>query len=177
MEKLYKRELYLSKIRPFYKDEDMIKVLTGVRRCGKSSIMQLICDELIENEVSKNNIVYINLDKRPYKGIKTQVQLEKVIDELFLDIEGTKYLFIDEIQNVKDFEESINAYREEGDYSIFITGSNSYMLSGELATKLTGRYIEFKIGTLSFYEYIEMKKFLQTVKHSTVRKNITAIVI
>ena len=159
MEKLYKRELYLSKIRPFYKDEDMIKVLTGVRRCGKSSIMQLICDELIENEVSKNNIVYINLDKRPYKGIKTQVQLEKVIDELFLDIEGTKYLFIDEIQNVKDFEESINAYREEGDYSIFITGSNSYMLSGELATKLTGRYIEFKIGTLSFYEYIEMKKF------------------
>ena len=159
MEKLYKRELYLSKIRPFYNDEDMIKVLTGVRRCGKSSIMQLICNELIENEVSKNNIVYINLDKRPYKGIKTQEQLEKVIDELFSGIEGTKYLFIDEIQNVKNFEESINAYREEGDYSIFITGSNSYMLSGELVTKLTGRYIEFKIGTLSFHEYIEMKKF------------------
>ena len=159
MEKLYKRELYLSKIRPFFKDEDMIKVLTGVRRCGKSSIMQLICNELIENGVSRINIVYINLDKRPYKGIKTQVQLEKVIDELFLGIEGTKYLFIDEIQNVKDFEESINAYREEGDYSIFITGSNSYMLSGELATKLTGRYIEFKIGTLLFHEYIEMKKF------------------
>lgn len=158
MEKLYKRELYLSKIRPFYKDVDMIKVLTGVRRCGKSSIMQLICNELIENEVSKNNIVYINLDKRPYKGIKTQEQLEKVIDELFLDVEGTKYLFIDEIQNVKDFEESINAYREEGDYSIFITGSNSYMLSGELVTKLTGRYIEFKIGTLSFSEYLGMKK-------------------
>ena len=159
MEKLYKRELYLSKIRPFYKDEDMIKVLTGVRRCGKSSIMQLICNELIENNVSKSNIVYINLDKRPYKGIKTQDQLEKVIDEIFICVEGTKYLFIDEIQNVIDFEESINAYREEGDYSIFITGSNSYMLSGELATKLTGRYIEFKIGTLSFYEYIEMKKF------------------
>jgi len=159
MEKLYKRELYLSKIRPFYNDEDMIKVLTGVRRCGKSSIIQLICNELIENEVSKSNIVYINLDKRPYKGIKTQVQLEKVIDELFLGVEGTKYLFIDEIQNVKHFEESINAYREEGEYSIFITGSNSYMLSGELVTKLTGRYIEFKIGTLSFYEYIEMKKF------------------
>lgn len=159
MEKLYKRELYLSKIRPFYKDEGMIKVLTGVRRCGKSSIMQLICNELIENGVSKRNIAYINLDKRPYKGIKTQVQLEKVIDELFLGIEGTKYLFIDEIQNVKNFEESINAYREEGEYSIFITGSNSYMLSGELVTKLTGRYIEFKIGTLSFHEYIEMKKF------------------
>ena len=163
MEKLYKRELYLSKIRPFYKDVDMIKVLTGVRRCGKSSIMQLICNELIENGVSKSNIVYINLDKRPYKGIKTQEQLEKVIDELFIGIEETKYLFVDEIQNVKDFEESINAYRVEGDYSIFITGSNSYMLSGELATKLTGRYIEFKIGTLSFYEYIEMKKFFNKV--------------
>ena len=79
MENLYKRELYLSKIRPFVEDEDMIKVLTGVRRCGKSSIMQLICNELIENNVSKENIVYINLDKRPYKGIKTQEQLEKVI--------------------------------------------------------------------------------------------------
>ena len=172
MEKLYKRELYLSKIRPFYKDEDMIKVLTGVRRCGKSSIMQLICDELIENEVSKNNIVYINLDKRPYKGIKTQVQLEKVIDELFLGIEGTKYLFIDEIQNVKDFEESINAYREEGDYSIFITGSNSYMLSGELATYLTGRYIQIHVLPLSFKEYLsyygdidELKKYNEYIMY------------
>ena len=111
---LIKRNQYLENIRRFY-ESNLIKVLTGVRRCGKSSIMQLICNELIENGVSKNNIVYINLDKRPYKGIKTQVQLEKVIDELFLGIEGTKYLFIDEIQNVKDFEESINAYREEGE--------------------------------------------------------------
>lgn len=75
--------------------------------------MQLICNELIENEVSKNNIVYINLDKRPYKRIKTQVQLEKVIDELFLGVEGTKYLFIDEIQNVKDFEESIELIMDQ----------------------------------------------------------------
>ena len=109
MEKLYKRELYLSKIRPFYNDEDMIKVLTGVRRCGKSSIMELICNELKDNKVTKENIVYINLDRRPYKGIKTQEKLEKVIDELFLGVKGKKYLFIDEIQNVKDFEESINA--------------------------------------------------------------------
>lgn len=161
MKKLYKRELYLSKIRPFVDDVDMIKVLTGVRRCGKSSLLLLIFDELINNHVPKNNIAYINLDKRPYKSIKTQAQLEKVVDDLFDKVEGTKYLFIDEIQNVKDFEELINAYREEGDYSLFITGSNSYMLSGELATKLTGRYIEFQIGTLSFYEYIEMKKFFQ----------------
>jgi len=177
MEKLYKRELYLSKIRPFYKDEDMIKVLTGVRRCGKSSIMQLICNELIDNGVSESNIVYINLDKRPYKGIKTKNQLEKVIDELFIDVKGTKYLFIDEIQNVKDFEESINAYREEGDYSIFITGSNSYMLSGELVTKLTGRYIEFKIGTLSFYEYIEMKRFFNKDINSDMNIEFTNYIL
>ena len=93
MKKLYKREIYLTKIRPFYNDEDMIKVLTGVRWCGKSSIMELICNELKDNKVAKDNIVYINLDKRPYKGIKTPEQLEKVIDELFLGIEGTKYLF------------------------------------------------------------------------------------
>ena len=177
MKKLYKRELYLSKIRPFYNDEDMIKVLTGVRRCGKSSIMELICNELKDNKVTKENIVYINLDRRPYKGIKTQEKLEKVIDELFLGVKGKKYLFIDEIQNVKDFEESINAYREEGEYSIFITGSNSYMLSGELATKLTGRYIEFKIGTLSFYEYIEMKKFFNKDVNSDMNKEFTNYIL
>lgn len=159
MEKLYKRELYLSKIRPFINDVEMIKVLTGVRRCGKSSIMKLIYNELLSNNIPLSNIAYLNLDKRPYKGIKTQIQLEKIIDDSFKGIDGVKYLFIDEIQNVKDFEETINAYREEKDYSIFITGSNSYLLSGDLVTKLTGRYIEFKIGTLSFYEYIEMKKF------------------
>lgn len=177
MKKLYKRELYLSKIRPFYNDEDMIKVLTGVRRCGKSSIMELICNELKDNKVTKENIVYINLDRRPYKGIKTQEKLEKVIDELFLGVKGKKYLFIDEIQNVKDFEESINAYREEGEYSIFITGSNSYMLSGELATKLTGRYIEFKIGTLSFYEYIEMKKFFNKNINSDINIEFTNYIL
>ena len=177
MKKLYKRELYLSKIRPFYNDEDMIKVLTGVRRCGKSSIMELICNELKDNKVAKENIVYINLDRRPYKGIKTQEKLEKVIDELFLGVKGKKYFFIDEIQNVKDFEESINAYREEGEYSIFITGSNSYMLSGELATKLTGRYIEFKIGTLSFYEYIEMKKFFNKNINSDINIEFTNYIL
>lgn len=77
------------------------------------------------------------------------------------DAEGIKYLFIDEIQNVKEFEEVINGYREEEEYSIFITGSNSYLLSGELATKLTGRYLEFELFALSFAEYLGMKEFLK----------------
>ena len=126
MDKLYFREKYIKKLRGFYDDVDMIKVITGVRRCGKSSLMEMVCDEIIKNGVDSKNI---------------------------------KYLFIDEVQNVKDFEETVNAYREEGDYSIFLTGSNSYLLSGELSTKLTGRYIEFEMKTLTFDEYIGIKKF------------------
>ncbi len=155
---LFKREKFLSKIRPFYKYDDIIKVITGIRRCGKSSLMEMIKDELIEDGVNESNIIYIDLDKRDYKSIKKANQLEEVIDSLS-KTKGLKYLFIDEIQNVDGFEEVINAYRSEGDYSIFITGSNSYLLSGELVTKLTGRYIEFEIYTLSFDEYLDMKKY------------------
>jgi predicted AAA+ superfamily ATPase len=152
MRKLFKREKYLSKIIGFYFENDLIKVITGIRRCGKSSLMEMISYELIEKGVDKNNIIYINLDKRGYKNIKTDIQLENLIDEKTKDIDGDKYLLIDEIQNVKDFEPVINAFREEGDYSIFITGSNSYLLSGELMNKLTGRYLEFELYQLTFDE-------------------------
>ncbi len=155
---LFKRENYLSKIRGFYHDTDLIKVLTGVRRCGKSSLMQIIADEIKEQGVKEENIYYFNLDKRGYKNIKTVDQLDNLIYSTCTSV-GRKYLFIDEIQNVKNFEEVINSFREEDEYSIFITGSNSYLLSGELVTKLTGRYIEFEIFTLSFEEYVEMKRF------------------
>ena len=159
MAKLYKREKYLSRIRGFYHATDIIKVITGLRRCGKSTIMQLIAKELIKGGVSKENIIFIGLQKKGYKRIKTPEKLEMAIDKLSKGVEGTKYLFIDEIQKVKGFEEIIDAYREEDDYSIFITGSNSYLLSGDLATYLTGRYIEFEINTLTFDEYVEMKDY------------------
>ena len=158
--KLYKRENYLKKIRGFYHSEDIIKVITGVRRCGKSSLMQIIADELRTSGISESNIIYLNLDKRGYRKIKTADQLDQLIADNS-HVNGVKYLFIDEIQNVADFEEVINGFREEGDYSIFITGSNSYLLSGELATKLTGRYIEFELFTLNFQEYEDMKRFYQ----------------
>lgn len=118
--KLYRRENYLSKIRGFYHDTGMIKVISGVRRCGKSSLMHTIAEELIENGVSKNNIVFIDLEKRGYKNIKTPDQLENKIDEL-CDFDGIKYLFIDEIQNVKNFEDVVEAFRLEEEYSIFIS--------------------------------------------------------
>lgn len=156
--KLYRRENYLKQIRGFYNDTELIKVITGVRRCGKSSLMKTIKEELLESGVKNDNIVFINLDDYGFKSVKTQGMFEKIINERSAVL-GIKYLFIDEIQNVKDFEESINAYRETGEFSIFITGSNSYLLSGELITKLTGRYIEFEMGTLTFEEYIGMKSF------------------
>lgn len=159
MTKLYSREKYLSRIRGFYHATDIIKVITGLRRCGKSSIMQLISRELIKNGINKENIIFISLQKRGFKSINTPEKLEEKIDKLSEGIKGTKYLFIDEIQKVKGFEEVVDAYREEGDYSIFITGSNSYLLSGELSTYLTGRYIEFEICTLTFDEYIGMKDY------------------
>ena len=156
---LYKREKYLKKIRPFYSEEDLIKVITGVRRCGKSSLMETICDELKQTmDVKDEQIIYIDLDSRKNRNIKTADALEALIDSQTTSQEKI-YLFIDEIQNVDSFEEVINGYRTDGGYSIFITGSNSYLLSGELSTKLTGRYIEFELYTLSFDEYLEMKKF------------------
>lgn len=156
---LYKREKYLKKIRPFYSEEDLIKVITGVRRCGKSSLTETICDELKQTmDVKDEQIIYIDLDSRKNRNIKTADALEALIDSQTTSQEKI-YLFIDEIQNVDSFEEVINGYRTDGGYSIFITGSNSYLLSGELSTKLTGRYIEFELYTLSFDEYLEMKKF------------------
>lgn len=157
--KLFKRESYLRKIRGFYDSDDIIKVITGVRRCGKSSLMEMIAAEVLEKGVPKENVIYIDLDKRGFKKIKTADALEKCIDDR-ATARGLKYLFVDEIQNVEGFEEVINGYRTEGDWSIFITGSNSYLLSGELVTKLTGRYLEFELFPLSFSEYEDMKLFL-----------------
>ena len=148
--KYFKRESYLQKIRGFYNDTEIIKVITGVRRCGKSSLMQTIAQELRDKGVSEENIIYFDLDKRGYRNIKTSDQLEKIIEDDAI-AKGLKYLFIDEIENIKNFEEVINGFRTDGGYSIFITGSNSYLLSDELVTKLTGRYLEFEMFPLSFY--------------------------
>lgn len=154
---LFVREKYLCKIRGFYHECDVIKVLTGVRRCGKSSIMNLIVRELLAQGVAEDNILYFNLDKKPYIKVDTADKLDALIEQ-HNTVSGKKYLFIDEVQNVKNFEVILNAWREEGDFSIFITGSNSYLLSGELVTKLTGRYLEFNILPLSFDEYLDAKK-------------------
>ena len=172
---MLKREMYLSRIRGFY-DSDLIKILVGIRRCGKSSLMLTIKQELLDSGISEENCIFIDLDSRKYNKIKTDQDLEDLL-ESYSNIRGTKYIFIDEIQNIKNFEEVINAFRTDGEYSIFITGSNSYLLSGELVTKLTGRYIEFEIFTLSFYEYIEMKKYYNKQVDSNIINELNNYII
>ena len=159
--KLYKRENYLSKLRGFYNVTDIIKVITGVRRSGKSSILQLIINELLEGGVNESNIFDINLEKRGFISIRSPEALDAKINELVAlsNRKEIKYLFIDEIQYIEGFEELINSYRAEGDFSIFITGSNSYLLSSEIGTRLTGRYISLEVFTLNFEEYESMKAF------------------
>ena len=176
MSGLFKREKYLGKIRSFFHDDDIIKVITGVRRCGKSCLMETIADELRSSGVSKENIIYIDLDKRGYRKIKEPDQLETLIDSM-ATADGLKYLFIDEIQNVEGFEELLNGYRMDGNYSIFITGSNSYLLSGELVTKLTGRYLEFELFPLSFDEYEEMKQFYGKAVNSNPQAELTGYIL
>ena len=164
---LFRREKYLKKIRPFYHEADIIKVITGVRRCGKSSLMETIALEIKESGIQEENIIYLDLDKREYRKIKEADQLEELILSKIKSDEKN-YVFIDEVQNVTGFEEVLNGFRTDGNCSIFITGSNSYLLSGELVTKLTGRYLEFEMFTLSFDEYIQMKQFYEKEVNSNL---------
>ena len=156
--KWFPRENYLKKIRDFYHAADIIKVITGVRRCGKSCLMETIADELRQGGTPEENIFFYDLDSKDYNKIVKADQLELLLENT-PKAEGKKYLFIDEVQNVEDFETVLNGFRGTGEWSIFITGSNSYLLSGELMTKLTGRYIEFEMFPLSFEEYEQIKRF------------------
>lgn len=149
---MVKRELYLERIRPFY-DSEMIKVITGIRRCGKSTLMQQIIDELKQQGIADNHIIYINFENYKYKKISHPDALYDYVENTIKDT--TKYyLFIDEIQNVPEFELVVNSFRTTHNISIFITGSNSKLLSGELATHLSGRTLSFRIMPFSFKEYV-----------------------
>ena len=149
------REKYLSKIRPFY-DQDLIKVIMGIRRCGKSVTLMQIIDELKEKGIQESQIIYINFEYEDYAFIKTDIDLHEFITEKMVNKEKY-YLFFDEIQNVKGWEKAINSFKASKNVSIFITGSNSDLLSGELATHLAGRYVSFKIYPFTFKEVCQLK--------------------
>ncbi len=149
------REIYLSKIRPFY-DQDLIKVIMGIRRCGKSVLLLQIINELKEKGIEEKQIIYVNFENEDYSFIKNDIDLHNYIKEKITNKEKY-YLFFDEIRNVKDWEKAINSFKASKNVSIFITGSNSDLLSGELATHLAGRYVSFKIYPLTFSEVCELK--------------------
>lgn len=153
---MIKREIYLKRIRPFYGSE-MVKVITGIRRCGKSTIMRQIIEEIQENGVEEDHIIYINFEDYKYRKICNPDALYGYVEENIRDNQKY-YLFFDEIQNVDEFELVINSFRATHDASIFITGSNSKLLSGELATHLSGRTLSFKVLPFNFQEFCELKK-------------------
>ena len=172
--KIYPREKYIGRIRPFF-DSDIIKIITGIRRCGKSCILKGIINELLEKGTEEKKIIYIPLDNRGYKNIKTPEQLEERIESMISE-DGFYYLFIDEVQNVAGFESIVQAYAEDG-FSVFLTGSNSYLLSDEISTKLTGRYLTFEVFTLDFSEYLQMKEFFRLSVHEDIREEFNEYIL
>ena len=152
---MIKREMYMSRIRPFI-GSDLIKVMTGIRRCGKSVMLELIQQELKETGVTPDQIISINFEDMSYTHLQTASSLHDEIKKRAAKIEGKVYLFFDEIQEVEDWEKCINSLRISLDWDIYITGSNARLLSGELATYLGGRYVEFVIYPFSFAEFMDL---------------------
>ena len=145
----------MQRIRPFM-NSDLIKVLTGVRRCGKSVMLELIQQELHEQGIPQKQFITINFENMSYAPLCSASALHEYIIKKATHIGGKVYLFFDEIQEVTDWEKCINSLRVELDCDIYITGSNARLLSGELATYLAGRYVEFIIYPFSFSEFCQL---------------------
>ena len=153
---MIKREMYLKKIRNSY-DSELIKVIMGMRRCGKSVLLEQIMEEIKEKGIKPDHIIYINFEDYDFLEYTDPKKFNEYIKSQVKD-KDKYYLFFDEIQNVNDFERVINSFRATMNVSIFITGSNSKLLSGELATVLTGRYISIKMMPFTYSEFLELKK-------------------
>jgi len=133
---MIKRELYLDRIRGFYHHKELIKVIFGLRRSGKSVILEQIIEELKESGVDDEHIIFLNFELLEYAFIKTALDLDKYIKDIVKD-DKTYYVFLDEIQKIEDFDKAINSLRVRDKFSIFVTGSNSRMTVTELSTELT----------------------------------------
>jgi predicted AAA+ superfamily ATPase len=159
------RKQYLLKIKPWL-NKPVIKVLTGMRRVGKSYILRQIIEELKTQGVAQNNIVYIDKESRDFDEIVCNRSLNKYIDKNLSKNRKQKYIFIDEVQQIESWEKSVSSFLGEG-YDVYITGSNASLLSSELATLVTGRYIEFKIYPLNFKEFLEFRRKSKTPQITT----------
>lgn len=156
---MIKREMYMKRIRPFM-GTDLVKVMTGIRRSGKSVMLELIRQELLESGIKPEQFITINFEDMSYSHLLTASALHSEITARAAKINGKAYLFFDEIQEVKDWEKCINSFRVSLDCDIYITGSNARLLSGELATYLGGRYVEFTLYPFSFSEFLDLYRLI-----------------
>ena len=171
--KKIERDQYLSILKDF-KDKQIIKVITGIRRCGKSTILEIFQEYLKQIGVQEQQIISINFENADYEELQDRKKLYEYLKQRLVKNEKT-YIFLDEIQKVKEFEKTVDSLYINKDVDIYITGSNAYLLSSELATLLTGRYIEIKMLPLSFKEYVSSfeekidlsKKFMNYLKYSS----------
>ena len=171
---MIKREAYMSRIRPFIGNA-LIKVLTGIRRSGKSVMLELIQRELTAQGVSGSQFIKLNFEDMKNSRLRKAEALHKEVTKRISGIEGKAYLFLDEVQEVEDWERCVNSFRVEFDCDIYITGSNAKLLSGELATYLAGRYVEFIVYPFSFGEFLELYTsiFPDTQKQEAFTKFLT----
>lgn len=163
---MIKRELYLNQLRDFI-DKPFIKVIAGLRRSGKSSIIMMLRDELLSKGIRESNIIYINFESFEYSEVDTADKLYKFV-KAKIDNKQRYYILLDEIQEVESWEKAVNSFLVDFNTDIYITGSNSRLLSSELATYLSGRYVEFQVHPLSFAESLLFKQKLTQKKVSNV---------
>lgn len=152
---IYRNE-YMEQLMAF-KDSNIIKVITGLRRSGKSTLLEMFCDKLVKDGIDPEQIQYLNFELMKYDDVRSYKQLYKMIKERIIS-QKKNYLFFDEIQQVEGWEKAINSISIEFDADIYVTGSNAYLLSSELATLISGRYVEIKMLPLSFKEYYSFYK-------------------
>lgn len=152
MRNLINRPVYMAQLISF-REKQIIKVVTGIRRCGKSTLFDLYCDYLIRDGVEKDQIIRINLEDTDYHDIQDYMQLYDMVKARLIP-DKMNYIFIDEVQTVPDFQKAVDGLFIKANCDVYITGSNAFMLSGELATLLSGRYVEIKMLPLSFKEYV-----------------------
>jgi predicted AAA+ superfamily ATPase len=152
------RKKLLKNVRPFYEAFDLVKVIIGIRRAGKSVFLMQIANELKGMGVKEHQIIFMNFELFEFSHIRTAQDLNKDIKRRIKKSRSKFYIFLDEIQNVEQFELVVNSLRAQGNASIFITGSNAHLLSGELATHLSGRYVTFLLTPFTFAEVLEITK-------------------
>jgi len=172
------RKNYLDKLISF-KDNELVKIITGIRRSGKSTLLLMFKNYLIENGIKEHNIIYMNFESSDYDEITNYKHLNKFIKSKYKN--EKIYILLDEIQLVEKWEKSINSFRVDYNCDIYITGSNAYLLSGEMATLLSGRYVSLKMYPLSFKEYLEFESPLVhdklTVNNPTIKVDNESIII